>query len=161
MHRYRVKESNTVKDKYFTCVQKKCRKENQPFLLEKYQCQKSILLHDCRKEIRFWKKGRATLYSNFYCLWSNDVARAHCYHFSPFVSLKLFPPGVQGEEMKGSRKLYLSWANPGKATALVSMFLGNDNLNKDSNLLLFFAQLECTLPDNRHLNCNLRRGGRQ
>lgn len=113
-----------------------------------------------KKKSNFWKRA-GRLFFNFYCLWSNDVARAHCYPFSPSVSWKLFPPGVQREETKGSRKLYFSWTNPGKVTVQVSMSLGNNNLNKDGNLLLFFAQLECSLPDNRYLNRNLRRRGRQ
>jgi len=44
VHIYTVKESNIVKDKYFTSVwKKKCRKQKNPFVFERYQCQKSIL----------------------------------------------------------------------------------------------------------------------
>lgn len=143
--------------------QKKLQKEKKPsFSFRKIPLPKiNPLAWPQKEEIRFLRKGRAILFFNCYCLWSNDVARAHCYSFSPSVSWKSFPPGVQREETKGSRKLYFSWANPGKVTAQVSMSLGNNNLNKDGNLLLFFAQLECSLPDNRLLNCNLRRRGRQ
>lgn len=133
-----MKESNIIKDTLHVPRKKMYEGKIKPFFQKKMPPKNQSYNMSAEKKSDFWRKGRVTLFCKFYCLWSNDVGRAHCHHFSSFLYLKPFPPGVQSKETKGSnRKLYFSQVNPGKVTTQVSTFLGNNNLNRNGNLLLF------------------------